>query len=285
MESAETTVLNALKSKRDRWGDINVTMIELGEVTGFGRTKLSQTIGKLRLSGIVDVTRTKRNYGKLYTNRYRIVERTSTASNNDLTSQTTKLTKVLNTSYLIGGKAANEEENMVNRWDDGDDIGGFGLFEDEMNKQPVVSKRDPKTRHKRPQEEWTSADVASEFASQLYAKVRGIPGLVNVAKLRPVLAKYRKEYGTTAVLELEVLDMMMGDERKLSEVKKAPHEAYRIFLRMLTTHNQKAHTNLGIPEVEEEYHAPFVYASDGKAFDNSMPGRAALERYEEKLKN
>jgi hypothetical protein len=27
-----------------------------------------------------------------------------------------------------------------------------------------------------------------------------------------------------------------------------------------------------------------VYASDGKAFDNSMPGRASLARYEEKLR-
>jgi hypothetical protein len=33
-------------------------------------------------------------------------------------------------------------------------------------------------------------------------------------------------------------------------------------------------------EVENMY----VYASDGKPFDNSMPGRAAMERYEQKLK-
>jgi hypothetical protein len=30
--------------------------------------------------------------------------------------------------------------------------------------------------------------------------------------------------------------------------------------------------------------AEFVYASDGRRFDNSMPGRAALNRYEDKLR-
>jgi len=28
----------------------------------------------------------------------------------------------------------------------------------------------------------------------------------------------------------------------------------------------------------------YIIASDGRKFDNSMPGRAALERYEDKLK-
>jgi hypothetical protein len=285
LTSAESTVLAAMLRLVDRWGEVSATMVELSEETGYGRTSLSKAVAGLRLAGLIQVTRTKRNFGKLYKNRYLILDRTSTADSYGSYSQTTVPTKVLNTSYLIGGEAPEKEDQMVNKWNDDDSIGGFGLFEEEINKPTAASKRDPKTRNQRPQEEWTSADVAAEFSSQLYSRIRGIPGLINTAKLRPILAKYRKEYGTTSILELEVINLLVGDSRRLESIKREPHNAYKIFLSMLKTHNHKAMENIGLANVDddEEPTAQYVYASDGKAFDNSMPGRAALERYEEKL--
>jgi hypothetical protein len=177
---------------------------------------------------------------------------------------------------------------MVNNWQDDDNIGGFGLLDGEVpaaQRAKPVSKLDPKTRNIRPQHEWTPNDVASEFASQLYGKVRGIPGLINISRLAPILGKYRKDRGTTALFELEVINLMMNDDTRLHEVKKDPANAWKILLRMLATHGKKAQENIG--QTEEELDEPimerYIYASDGRKFDNSMPGRAALERWEEKI--
>lgn len=180
---------------------------------------------------------------------------------------------------------------MVNRWSDDDDsIGGFGLLEGEVpasQKKPAPSKRDARTRHQRPQQEWTPSDVAAEFSSQLYDRIRGIPGLINISKLAPILGKRRKDHGTNALIELEVLNMLMGDERRLADVKKEPHNAWRMYLKLLSTHGKQAIDNLGFdeePGVDTVEASEYVYATDGKKFDNSMPGRKAMELYEEKLR-
>lgn len=178
----------------------------------------------------------------------------------------------------------------MNRWsDDDDDLGGFGLLEGEVpaaQRARPVSKRDPKTRNQRPQHEWTPNDTAAEFASQLYSRIRGIPGLLNVRRLAPILGKYRKDHGTTPLIEIEVMDMLLGDARRLADVKKDPANAWKIYLRMLATHGKKAQDNLEVdePALDNEPAVEYIVASDGRKFDNSMPGRAALERYEEKLR-
>jgi len=284
LSPSEQAVFDALKSKRDRWGDINVTMVDLGILTGFGRTKLSQTVSTLKEHGVIQVIRTKRNYGKLFTNRYRIIERTSTANNTDKELPKNKSISVyLSNNVSCGCSDPSCKGYDVNKWQDDDDFGAVGLFEGEKE-QKAISKKDPKTRHLRPQEEWTSADVASEFGAKLRSKFTHIPGLVNVASLRPILAKYRKEYGLTPLVELEVMEMMFGDNRILDRIKKEPHNAYRVFLKMLSTHHDKALANLGLDEVDQSEPDLYVYASDGTRFDNSMPGRADLRAYEATLK-
>ncbi len=175
----------------------------------------------------------------------------------------------------------------MNKWDEDDNIGGFGLLDGEVpaaQRPKPVSKRDPKTRNLRPQHEWTPNDVASEFASQLYGKIRGIPGLVNISRLAPILGKYRKERGLTAQVELEVLELLMTDEGRLREIKRDPANAWKIFLRMLATNGQKALENLGLDDasLDSTDNPGYIYSKDGRKFQNTMPGRAALERYEEK---
>lgn len=311
---AELRVFLALRSTADRWSESHVSMEELTELTGYGRTSLSKAVKGLQSAGLISIQRTKRNLGYLHKNVYvlprsedrtslnegRSLQRTPTASNiaievvkatkldNQVTTMTTVTTVEKDTSYLFNGSAV-EKENM-NRWsDDDDNLGGFGLLGDEVpasQKAKPVSKRDPKTRHQRPQHEWTPNDMASEFASRLYDKVRGIPGLVNINRLAPVIGKYRKERGTTALYELEVLDMLMMDEGRLRQVKQDPANAWKIFLRMLATHGQQAMTKLGMDDtaLDIEPVDKYVYASDGRKFDNSMPGRAARDLYETKIK-
>lgn len=310
LSPAELRVFLALRHTADRWSESHVSMEELTDLTGYGRTSLSKAVQGLQEAGLISITRTKRNLGYLHKNVYvlsdrtsldkgRSPERTTTASNMVIeVVKTTKLSKPVDmaavttvekdTSYLFNGSAV-EKENM-NRWtDDDDNLGGFGLLDGETpsaQKPKAVSKRDSKTRHLRPQHEWTANDMASEFASRLYDKVRGIPGLVNISRLAPVLGKYRKERGTTALYELEVLELMMMDEGRLRQVKQDPANAWKIYLRMLATHGQQALTKMGVDDValDIEPADKYVYASDGRKFDNSMPGRAALERYENKLK-
>lgn len=292
----EFFLLAVLFRNVDRWGDVNLTQEELTELTGSSRTTLWRDMTSLEEHGLVDVSRTKRNYGKLYKNRYKLLclsRETSTLSEVDLTTTKlsttgTTLTKEKNTTYSLWGSAPKEEKEMVNNWQDDDNIGGFGLLDGEVpasQRSKPVSKRDPKTRNNRPQHEWTPNDVASEFASQLYGKIRGIPGLINISRLAPILGKYRKDRGTTALFELEVINMMMNDDTRLHEVKKDPANAWKILLRMLATHGKQAQENLG--QTDEELDEPimerYIYASDGRKFDNSMPGRAAMERWEEKL--
>lgn len=295
----------ALRHLADDTGLIKSTMVELGEVTGYSRESIRLAIRELENRGLVETYRTKRNLGKLYKNEYQLlqVDLASTAVYTDTASQQiTNTTKAVNTSYLLGADAPRRskmnKEILVGKWrPEGEDttgdenIGGVGRFDNEISPNIKISKRDPKTRYLRPRSEWTAADVASEFSARVYARVRGIPGLVNTASVRGALSKWRKQHGITADIELEIMDMYFADERILINAKKNPKFIVGSYLRMFTTHLDKALENLGLPPIQEEQpeiadseRRVYVYASDGKAFDNSLPGRKARDRYELSLK-
>jgi len=74
MTKLELAVLTAITNTADRWGESSVTMAELQEHTGYGRTSLSKAVNQLSLSGAVKVVRTKRNLGRLYKNKYLLVK-------------------------------------------------------------------------------------------------------------------------------------------------------------------------------------------------------------------
>jgi hypothetical protein len=86
---------------------------------------------------------------------------------------------------------------------------------------------------------------------------------------------------------MAVMEKFFGDARIWIEAKKAPHFAHKIFLREITKSTAEVLDELGmndvVAEVSKPARAQYVYASDGKKFDNSIPGRVRLAKYEEKL--
>jgi hypothetical protein len=226
----------------------------------------------------------------------KILASTAGTDSTVITSNTNSKSIVLNTTYLIPSEAREEEKfkevKVVNKWqDDGDDIVGFGLLDSEVQAllKPVpVSKRNPKTRWQRPQDDWTPADVATEFSYRMYQKINNAPAMLNTGELRGALAAYRKRYNTNATIEMAVMDKFFGDARIWVEAKKTPHFAHKIFLRLITTQTANVLDELDMNDEvdvkDTEDYAEYVFASDGTRFDNSVPGRVNLQRYEEKLR-
>lgn len=173
----------------------------------------------------------------------------------------------------------------MNRWDDDDDIKGFGLLDGDTpsgQKKIPISKKSSRTRHQREKENWTPADVASEFSWRIYDKVRGIPNMINTKTLTILLAKNRKEFGVTASMELDLLDKFIGDERNLIAVKRQPSKTINIFLVFITNNINKLSQTSEVA-IEEDNSNNNLIATDGKVFDNTIIGKAALERHEAKL--
>lgn len=276
----ELRVLLAMRLLASSDGTVEAGMDDFADYTGYGRTSISKAVSGLEEAGLIEITRTKRNLGKLSYNKYLLLPcspgRTPTADKVVKSVTVTKTTKVLKTSSLIEGTAL-KEENM-NRWKEDDDTIGFGLLDEPVKVETI--KRTPSTRHQRPKDNWTPGDVASEFASQLYSRIRGIPGLINISKLAPVIGKYRKQYGTTPLYELQVMDLLLNDARKLVLVKKEPHNAWKLYLRMLATEGNR----VVAPQSAEEPRVDVLVSTDGRQFDNSIPGRLALKEHEEELR-
>jgi hypothetical protein len=172
--------------------------------------------------------------------------------------------------------------------DDGDSLAGFGLLEPNAEPQPMIRKTDPKTRGKRPEHEWTAMDVAAEFSYQVGRKYPLLPGTVNVKQLSGALRKFRTQYGTTPLIELELLRLFIGDERNFKNIGDEAPMLYKVYLASFGTKMNQARENLGLNKVTAKLEtAPVsakLIASDGRTFQNSLSGRSQLERYEKKLK-
>lgn len=313
LDDKEFRLLAALCHLSSPQGTVEATMAELGILTGRGAENVRRALRGLENHGLVTTVRTKRNLGKLYKNRYTlthcmvgstvndepVIHHTVGSTDghvvpDDITVVTTgsSTSRVINTTYLFGADAPSKEETM-NRWtDDDDDLGGVGLLPgEEPAKQGQSQKSDkskPATRGKRPVTEWTSYDMAAEFAYRLSRKFPLIPGLVNVKNLAGALARNRREYGITAPVEMEIMDLFFGDERKWRSAEDAPHKIHGKYLRMFTTDLETALNNLGMLDqlaspVDSEDKTDYIYASDGTRFVNSHLGRKSLARHEEEL--
>jgi hypothetical protein len=177
----------------------------------------------------------------------------------------------------------------MRKWeDDGDNLAGFGLVEPKDAPQPTVRKSDPKTRGKRPEHEWTAMDVAAEFSYQVGRKYPLLPGTVSVKQLSGALRKFRTQYGTTPLIELELLRLFLGDERNFKDIGDEAPLLYKKYLASFGTKMNQARENLGLNKVtakiETTQASDKLVASDGRTFQNSLSGRAQLERYEKRLK-
>ena len=176
----------------------------------------------------------------------------------------------------------------MRKWeDDGEDLAGFGLVEPKEAKQPRIRKSDPKTRGKRPEHEWTPMDVAAEFSYQVGRLYPLLPGTVNVKSLSGALAKFRGQYNTTALIELELLRLFIADERNFEQIGDEAPFLYKKYLASFGKKMNQARTNLGLTKVntpvETSVKIGTLTASDGRVFQNSLSGRAQLERYEKRL--
>ena len=173
-------------------------------------------------------------------------------------------------------------------YDDGEELAGFGLIEPKDAPQQKVSKRDPKTRGKRPEHEWTPMDVAAEFSFRVGRKYPLLPGTVNVKALSGAIAKFRKQYGTTALIELELLRLFMADENNFKHIGDEAPNLYKLYLTSFGKKMNQARENLGLGRVAEKKQPTVkmstIKASDGREFQNSMSGRAQLDRYEKKIR-
>jgi hypothetical protein len=268
----------------------------LEEVTGYSRMQISRSVKTLIQENYIEVKRLKRLDGFNHRNVYQLLSNTNVTvtsasqshSNADVTSITNKalvikIDKALDTTYLMEG-----EKKVVNRWkDDDDDLAGVGLIEEKTVQTKKASKREPKTRHSRPIEDWTPADVATEFSYRVYQALPGIPGVVNTRSLWGALAKNRKQFGVTAVLEYELLEKYFADSRNINSLKQAPAYAHAKFLTYITNNIQAVASDLGVEDQPEDIPViepvnKYVYSSDGRRFDNSMPGRLALKEHEKR---
>ena len=311
LTDTEIRVYLTLLAWRDKWGEVVTSMDELSELTDLHRSTLSRTMKSLAEQNFVKVKRTKRNEGKLSYNIYvpmqclpsetlvreepKKVEQPCAPSETSTTIYTSlsKLNKTINTTYLLSDSVTKttKEKKVVNRWNDDDDVAGVGLFDfEEKSKEPQVKirKNDPKTRNLRPRNEWTAADVASEFAVRIYAKIPNTPGIVNTAELRGILSRNRKAYNVTAEIEMEAMDRFFEDTRAMHRIMLDPYKSHLKFIAALQSKYSKLRTQVTGEELDVKVDTPaqvrYLVATDGRQFDNSMPGRLALEKYEAKLK-
>jgi hypothetical protein len=176
----------------------------------------------------------------------------------------------------------------MRKWeDDSDNLAGFGLVEPKDAVQPKIRKSDPKTRGRRPEHEWTPMDVAAEFSYKVGKKYPLLPGTVSVKQLSGALAKFRKQYNTTALIELELLKLFMADERNFRDIGDEAPFLYKIYLASFGKKMNQARQNLGLnridAKVETSDKVTTLTASDGKVFQNSLSGRTQLDRHEKRL--
>jgi hypothetical protein len=177
----------------------------------------------------------------------------------------------------------------MRKWeDDTESLAGFGLVEPKDAPQPKVRKSDPKTRGKRPEHEWTAMDVAAEFSYQVGRKYPLLPGTVSVKQLSGALRSFRTKYGTTPLVELELLRLFMQDERNFKDIGDEAPLLYKKYLSSFGTKMNQARENLGLNKVtakiETTSASGTLLASDGRVFQNTLTGRTQLERHEQRLK-
>lgn len=318
LSATEYRVLDILCMLSDANGKSLPTMEELARYGQCSEESIRRALRKLEEVDLLKVERTKRNLGKFSYNVYQLispshknVEKTvlpshkfvenselpshkNVGSTADIDSNTIEIENKTTSYSVFARKNKRKGIVVVGNWQEDDkDLAGFGLFDDEVpasKQQPKPSKRSSKTRHLRPQEDWTALDVAAEFSAKVHNKLPMVMNAVNTINLQKIIAKNRKQYNLTPIIELAVMDAFFSDNWFLNHAKDSPQYIQPRFLKFFTSHLPKVMEELGMDVTSAIAKAPtanldtqFIYASDGTRFDNSMPGRKNLARYEERL--
>jgi hypothetical protein len=300
LSSSELRLFLALRHDCDKFGETRISMEELSSLTGYGRTALSLALVGLVERDLVRVRRIKGVRGRLQANEYTVVpcspERTRMGSPRSLEQTSTrvlskslkvKLTKTITTEGTSPLAQSQPLEEKMNRWSDDDDLPGVGLLDEPVAQKSVkpLSKKSSKNRNERPRAEWTANDVAAEFTFRVYARMPNVPHTIDTQTLRMRLSVNRKTYGVNAVQELAAMDKFFADERNYRRVEQKPEKAHFEILQAIAEHIKSTSSPVLQPVgVDKVLEMDYVSASDGRKFENNMPGRAALQRYEEKLK-
>lgn len=142
-----------------------------------------------------------------------------------------------------------------------------------------VDPKDCRTRARRPVEGWTTWDVAAEFSERLQKRYPMKPLLINQKTLANALLPMRSKYNSTAKAEMILVDQFFGEKSDLKRVVGQPNKIIGTFLNLFKSNLEAALVQSRLP-----IHDEWVMASDGRKFDNSMPGRASRDRYNQKLK-
>ena len=288
-------------------GRFKTSIAELGRQTGKTSDKTVRTALKaLEESGFIKRTPSRRANGFKGMDWYEVVENYRTVEGNYRTtnyrtshgykSRSQIVDKPLVPNSQDSNKLKDIEEKdflkeiriPMRKWeDDGEDLAGFGLIEPKEAAQPRIRKSDPKTRGKRPEHEWTPMDVAAEFSYQVGRLYPLLPGTVSVKSLSGALSKFRKQYNTTPLIELELLRLFMADERNFEQIGDEAPFLYKKYLASFGKKMNQARENLGLTKVnatvETSVKIGTLTASDGRVFQNSLSGRAQLERYEKRI--
>lgn len=302
LSSSELRLFLALRHDCDKFGETRISMEDLSLLTGYGRTALSLALVGLVEKDLVRVRRIKGVRGRLQSNEYVVVpcspERTRVAfERGSPRSRERTSTHVLNKSIkdnitktiITEGSsplAQTQLEENLNRWSDDDDLPGVGLLDEPSSsvKSKPLSKRSSKNRNERPQAEWTANDVAAEFTFRVYARMPQVPHTIDTQTLRMRLSVNRKTYGVSAVQELAAMDKFFADERNYRRVEQKPEKAHFEILQAIAEYIKGNSSSVPVVAVDKVLEMDYVSASDGRKFENNMPGRAAMKRHEEKSK-
>lgn len=299
---------------------VKVSKEDLAKYCKVSLETIRRSLRGLEEKNLITTVRTKRNLGKYSYNVYQMISPSHTRvevesepshtsvqstavpvsstvdmlSVPDTTNKLEKTTSSLVRSGVRTKKILKKAVVIMNKWTDDDDIVGVGLFDNEVpasKKLPKASKRNPKTRNQRPHEDWTAWDVATEFSSRVYQVLPGLPFPVDTRKVWGGITNARKSSDSNPIIELEIMKMFFEDPWLVREGMDKPAAIAPRFLKMLSTHFNRALKNLKLPELDSQRLVPqnvterasHVYASDGTQFDNSMFGRKMLREYEEAL--
>jgi len=270
-----------------------------------------EAIKALQARGYLDAQRRKGSNGKYTTSRYTLApgplqslwlmtpQRLTSPSTDDYVLKSISHKPLVpNTNKLISYENVEIRKDplMNKKWREeqerDSEIGGVGKLEDENDVYVLTANvRQTKTRGRRPIEHWTVYDIAAEFSYLVGKKFPWLPGTMNVNALAGALRKMRSQHQTTALVEMELLKMFMANDSNFKNVgSEAPH-LYKIYLAMFRTHMNLARKNLGLnllgdmTEQVVDTTPDVLYASDGRAFDNTIVGRKALERHEARIDN
>lgn len=296
-------------------GRLQASVAELGSQTGKASDRtVRDALKALEAKGFFTVTNTKRANGYKGKNIYQLTSDYPSKVTVNYPSEVSQLTvdypfspdmvtdsntvDIQDSSTTSSNKLKDFESTIrreilipMKGYDDGEDLAGFGLVESRDTPQPKIRKTDPRTRGKRPEHEWTAMDVAAEFSYRVGRKFPLLPGTVNVKQLSGALAKFRSQYQTTPLLELELLRLFMADEQNFRDVGDEAPFLYKRFLASFRTKMNQARQNLGLPRISsnefdesKKPSASVLTASDGRVFQNTMAGRAQYERHEKRLR-